>query len=190
MNSRYQDRASINPHGIFVFKPLGTGLGLESAHEVRNAPGLWSSAPKVQRMHSEKKISALSHQKNLDLKSVQAIPLTLMGWQRFIALWCDVAVCTGIVVFALISAGFFLALGEDLPQSLPDILDLVSGLSWLRHSVQVAAVAASAPWWALLTSFGAVLGGYRFATYFLAGRSPGEALVGIAMAPGISSKAL
>lgn len=188
MNPRYQDRASINPNGVFVFKPLGTGLGLEAAHEVRHAPGLWSSA--TGRRHGAKaKIAAFHHKPDSTPMLVREIPMTLMGWQRFIALWCDAAVCAGVVVFSLMSAGFFLAIGEESPDSFAAAMDLLGDLSWLRHAVQVAAVAASAPWWALLAAFCVVFAGYRLATGLLAGRSPGEALVAVVISPGVTSKA-
>ena len=188
MNPRHQDRASINPHGVFVFKPLGTGLGLEVAHEVRHAPGLWSSAS-GRRQGSRAKIPAFQQTAQPGIQLAREIPVSLMGWQRFIALWCDAAVCAGVVVFALLSAGFFLAVGEESPDSVNAAMDLLGGLSWLRHAVQVAAVAASAPWWALLAAFCAVFGGYRLMTGLLAGRSPGEALVAVAVSPGGVAKA-
>ncbi|MEY4630424.1 MAG: hypothetical protein RIQ81_544 [Pseudomonadota bacterium] len=170
----HADRASINPTGVFVFKPIGTGLGLENSHQVRNAPGFWSRGnarkQRVQVAPAPLQPASQSRPAGMD-------PFRLRGWQRFFALWCDVILCLAVLLFAVLSAGVFLALGEDMPVSAGSLLDLVSGLSWLRHSIHVAAVAGNAPWWALLSGFGVLFGCYRLVTALLAGRSPGEALV-------------
>lgn len=169
----HADRASINPTGVFVFKPIGTGLGLENTHQLRNAPGFWSLGS-ARKSRANPAATPARQQQTSQTAPVGFSPLR--GWTRFVALWCDAILCLAVLLMVVLSAGIFLALGEDLPVSAVELFDLVAGLSWLRHSVQVAAVAFAAPWWALLCGFGVLFGCYRLATALLAGRSPGEAL--------------
>lgn len=170
----------MNRKEIFVFKPLSTGLGLERAHDLRHAPGLWSGTRTRAAQAAKAQISRLASSPSLHRSGPKTHSRSpLMMWQRFIAVWCDVMVCGALAMFALVCAGFFAAILDQSPASPQGLGDILSSFVWLRQSVQILValnnVADSVPW-LLVTGFCVLFGIYRLAVYLIAGVSPGETL--------------
>ena len=170
----------MNRKEIFVFKPLSTGLGLERAHDLRHAPGLWSGTRTRATQAAKAQISRLATAPSLTrLGSNPPSRSPLMMWQRFVAVWCDVMVCGAIAMFALACAGFFAAMLDQSTASPQGLTNILSSFVWLRQSVQILIavnnIATSVPWLPV-AGFGVLFGLYRLAVFLIAGVSPGETL--------------
>lgn len=161
---------------IFVFKPLSSGLGLDRSHQTRpTTGGLWSGS----RARAIPALRRIVHNPTHSPAKVVPSRSQLMIWQRFIAVWCDVMVCGGVAVFALLSAGFFAACLDQGPASVKNIGDVLGSFAWIRQSVQMMVamtnIASTLPWLPVL-GFLIFFGFYRLAVARMAGTSPGETL--------------
>ncbi len=174
----------MNRKEIFVFKPLSTGLGLERAHDLRHAPGLWSGTRARATQAAKAQISRIASPTTLQRQHLRSgtkptARSPLMMWQRFVAVWCDVMVCGGLAMFALVCAGFFAAILDQTPASPQGFTNILSSFVWLRQSVQILLalnnIASTVPWLPV-AGFAVLFGVYRLAVSFIAGVSPGETL--------------
>jgi hypothetical protein len=180
LSQLFCDGVVMNRKEIFVFKPLSTGLGLERAHDLRHAPGLWSGTTTRAAQAAKAQISRFVPSTSLQRagsKPPKRSPL--MMWQRFVAVWCDVMVCAALAMFALVCAGFFAAILDQSSTSPQGLANILSSFVWMRQSVQILIamnnIASSLPWLPV-AGFGVLFGTYRLAVSLIAGVSPGETL--------------